>query len=168
MVDVVGVADAILDALNVPLVPEPLVTEPALAHSVAPAPEASIAVLAWLRNQGISEVSSDSHRLTFEITVESANKLLSTSFKTFRDTSSGISNVRTTQYSIPDELVKFIDFITPTTYFGVPRFIQKLPPALHTRPKHMRLFQKTKRINFVQLMIHTKPSLRIARRSSKM
>ena len=100
-----------------------------------PAPEASIAVQAWLHNQGISKISSDGHRLTFEITVKSANKLLSTSFRIYQNTDSGISNVRTTQYSVPNGLAKFIDFITPTTYFGVPKSIQKPTPSLHASPK---------------------------------
>jgi hypothetical protein len=46
LVDVVGVADAILDAPNVPLVPETFVTEPALAPSVvAPAPVQLVTVV---------------------------------------------------------------------------------------------------------------------------
>ena len=67
--------------------------------------------------------------------MKSANKLLSTSFRIYQNTDSGISNVRTTQYSVPNGLAKFIDFITPTTYFGVPKSIQKPTPSLHASPK---------------------------------
>jgi tripeptidyl-peptidase-1 len=101
----------------------------------APAPGASVAVQAWLRNQGISKIGGDGHRLTFEITVESANKLLSTSFRIFQNTGSGISRVRSTQYSILDEPAEFIDFVTPTTYFGVSKPMQRPKPFVYASSK---------------------------------
>lgn len=101
----------------------------------APDANAGIAVQAWVRNQGIKKVTSDGHRLTFETTVGNANKLLDASFRTYRQADNGITNVRTTQYSVPDELIKFIDLITPTTYFGVPKSTQQKAPSTLTRPK---------------------------------
>lgn len=114
----------------------------------APTPEANVVVQAWLRIHGISEVKSDGHRLTFGTTVESANKLLGTSFRIYQNTDSGISNIRTTSYSIPDELVEFIDFITPTTYFGLPKSRQNASKSSHVLPKRNQTAPETPTYQF--------------------
>jgi tripeptidyl-peptidase-1 len=113
----------------------------------APAAEASTAVQAWLRTQGIHKISSDGHRLTFQTTVDNADKLLDTSFKKYQNTDNGISTIRTTQYSIPDDLVKYIDVIIPTTYFGVPKTQQK-SPSTPTRSKRDKRAPKVQNYTF--------------------
>jgi tripeptidyl-peptidase-1 len=82
----------------------------------APTAEAKQAVQSWLTNAGVSKVSSDGHWVTFSSTVGKANSLLNTTFLTYQN--GGVSKVRTTQYSVPDELMEHIDLISPTTYFG--------------------------------------------------
>jgi tripeptidyl-peptidase-1 len=54
--------------------------------------------------------------VTFQTTVGTANSLLNTVFMNFEN--SGVSKIRTTQYSIPEELVDYIDLIDPTIFLG--------------------------------------------------
>jgi tripeptidyl-peptidase-1 len=51
--------------------------------------------------------------------------MLGTNFNTYTD-SAGARKIRTTEYSIPEDLVDHVDLITPTTYFGKSRIIRKL------------------------------------------
>lgn len=81
-----------------------------------PSGEANNAVLAWLKQAGVKMVYSDGTWVNFATTVAIANKLLNTQFNYYD--SEGISKLRTTQYSVPDELSQHIDLITPTTFFG--------------------------------------------------
>ncbi|KAL8840880.1 MAG: hypothetical protein Q9170_001144 [Blastenia crenularia] len=74
------------------------------------------AVLSWLKQAGVTSVNSDGHWVTFATSVGTANKLLNTQFAYY--TNDGVTKLRTTQYSVPDSLVKHIDLISPTTYFG--------------------------------------------------
>ena len=82
----------------------------------APTAEANSAVQSWLTNSGVTKVSSDGHYVTFATTVGTANTLLNTTFLTYEN--SGTQKLRTIEYSIPDDLAKHIDLVTPTTYFG--------------------------------------------------
>ncbi len=84
----------------------------------APSAATTTAVQYWLTDAGITqqELSSDGHWIYFSTTVGSANALLNTTFLTYEN--SGVSKLRTTQYSIPDSLAQHIDLIIPTTYFG--------------------------------------------------
>lgn len=87
-----------------------------VAALVQPSLEANAAVLTWLRQAGVANVRSDGQWVNFATTVGTANKLLSTQFKYYEN--SGVRKLRTTQYSVPQALTKYIDLITPTTYFG--------------------------------------------------
>ena len=87
-----------------------------LTALLKPSSEANSAVLAWLKQAGVTTVHSDGEWVNFATTVGNANKLLITQFNHYE--SDGVTKLRTTQYSIPDALQKHIDFITPTTYFG--------------------------------------------------
>jgi tripeptidyl-peptidase I len=69
-----------------------------------------------LNSAGIKEVSTDGAYVTFQTTVGTANSLLNTVFMNFEN--SGVSKIRTTQYSIPEELVDYIDLIDPTIFLG--------------------------------------------------
>ncbi|KAJ6096172.1 hypothetical protein N7486_006918 [Penicillium sp. IBT 16267x] len=68
------------------------------------------AVVAWLRAMPRGAL------LNFAGSVDSINKLLDTNFAYYKKDSS--IKLRTTEYSIPDELTKYIEVISPTTYFG--------------------------------------------------
>ncbi|KAG4443976.1 vesicle formation at the endoplasmic reticulum [Cadophora sp. M221] len=82
----------------------------------APTPEAITSVQSWLQSAGVSDVHTDSHFVTFATTVGTANSLLNTTFSNYQN--SGFSKLRTTEYSVPDHLLDYIDLISPTTYFG--------------------------------------------------
>lgn len=82
----------------------------------APSKEAESKVKAWLENSGAAKVVSDGSLVTFTTTVGNANKMLSTSFNLY--TNGETTKLRTTAYSVPDDLADAIDLISPTTYFG--------------------------------------------------
>lgn len=82
----------------------------------APSADASNAVTSWLRGAGAQNVVSDGSTVSFATTIERANSILNAKFQTY--TSNGISKVRTTQYSVPDDVAEHIELISPTTYFG--------------------------------------------------
>ena len=83
---------------------------------LAPSSEASPAVEAWLKSAGVMQINSDGEWVTFAATVGTANKLLGTQFNYYE--SDGVTKLRTTEYSLPRNVVQYIDIITPTTYFG--------------------------------------------------
>ncbi|KAL6720488.1 hypothetical protein ACLMJK_002412 [Lecanora helva] len=87
-----------------------------VAAMVQPSSEANNAVLSWLKEAGVENVHSDSTDITFSTNVGTANRLLNTTFNYY--TNEGVQKLRTMGYSIPDELAKQIDLVTPTTYFG--------------------------------------------------
>ncbi|KAJ5377270.1 uncharacterized protein N7496_004679 [Penicillium cataractarum] len=77
------------------------------------------AVLKWLKSAGISNIATDGAVVNFTSTVETANKLLNTTFAYYK---SGDSvKLRTTEYSIPSDLTDDIDVISPTVFFGKTR-----------------------------------------------
>ena len=108
----------------------------AIAAMLAPSSDASPAVLAWLGGAGVTDAYSDGANINFSTTVCTANKILSTTFNYYEN--AGIQKLRTTGYSVPDDLQTHIDLITPTTYFGktvpqnvipnVSRRVRKLVP----------------------------------------
>ncbi|KAL8789318.1 MAG: hypothetical protein Q9213_001241 [Squamulea squamosa] len=81
-----------------------------------PAADAEVAVLSWLKAAGITTTHSDGHWVSFATNVGTANKLLNTTFANYAN--EGTTKLRTTQYSVPDSLIKHIDLIFPTTFFG--------------------------------------------------
>lgn len=87
--------------------------------------EAKAAVKFWLRSAGLSSssISSNGDWITITATIGKANALLNTTFTMYE--SNGVSKLRTTQYSIPENLTQHIDLITPTTYFG--KIVANLP-----------------------------------------
>ena len=92
-----------------------------------PSSEANSAVLAWLEGAGVSNAYSDGTWVNFSTTVGTANTLLSTTFNYYEN--DGIQKLRTTSYSVPDDLADYIDLITPTTYFG--KTTAQVPGRMH-------------------------------------
>ncbi|KAF7935098.1 uncharacterized protein EAE98_003143 [Botrytis deweyae] len=82
----------------------------------APSADASSAVTSWLTSAGAQNIVSDGSTISFATTIEKANSMLNASFKSY--TSNGVTKVRTTQYSVPDDVAEHIELISPTTYFG--------------------------------------------------
>lgn len=83
----------------------------------APSNASYEAVESWLKSHQVTNYTRQAGSIWFYTTVSTANKLLSTDFKTFSDPG-GIEKLRTLQYSLPEELVGHVDLISPTTYFG--------------------------------------------------
>jgi len=96
----------------------------------APDSASAAAVTNWLTSSGVKatsvSTSKDGHWVTFVTTVGTANTLLSTTFAHYKD-SKGNVKLRTTGYSVPDELASHIDMITPTTYFGTVKAARAIP-----------------------------------------
>ncbi|KAJ6155508.1 hypothetical protein N7470_006074 [Penicillium chermesinum] len=76
-------------------------------------------VVSWLKEAGITSFARDGALLNFTGSVEKVNKLLDTQFAYYQNGDS--VKLRTTQYSIPDDLADHIDLISPTVYFGKSR-----------------------------------------------
>ena len=83
---------------------------------LAPSSDASPAVLAWLASAGIADVYEDGASIIISTTIRTANTLLKTTFNYYEN--DGVQKLRTTEYSVPDDLQNHIDLITPTIYFG--------------------------------------------------
>jgi tripeptidyl-peptidase-1 len=81
-----------------------------------PALDASDKVVKWLKDSGVSTVSSDGFWVTFRTTVSKANELLNADFVEYHN--DGVSKIRTAAYSVPMEVSQHIDLIHPTTFFG--------------------------------------------------
>jgi tripeptidyl-peptidase-1 len=87
------------------------------ANSLAkPALDASDTVVKWLKDSGVSTVTSDGFWVTFRTTIDKANELLAADFQQYQN--DGVSKIRTAQYSVPMEVSQHIDLIHPTTFFG--------------------------------------------------
>ena len=82
----------------------------------APSAKSESQVKSWLQSAGVETIESDGSLVTFTTTIATANKLLDTEFKVYTDGAS--EKLRTTEYSIPDDLAEAVDFVSPTTYFG--------------------------------------------------
>jgi tripeptidyl-peptidase-1 len=83
---------------------------------IQPSKEANDAVVNWLKSEGVSKVHSDGTWITFVAPVGIANKILAADFQRYKR--DGISKIRTTAYSVPEDLAAHIDIIHPTTFFG--------------------------------------------------
>ena len=81
-----------------------------------PSVASKTAVTSWLNKNGVTKHSSDGFFVNFATDVQTANNLLNTNFKHY--TKDGTSKLRTLSYSVPDDVAKHVDFITPTTFFG--------------------------------------------------
>lgn len=76
-------------------------------------------VMNWLHDAGVSNIDRDGALLKFTSSVDNIDRLLNTGFAYYQNGAS--KKLRTTQYSIPDELATYIDIISPTVYFGKTR-----------------------------------------------
>ncbi|KAE8355424.1 peptidase S8/S53 domain-containing protein [Aspergillus coremiiformis] len=74
------------------------------------------AVVRWLRNAGVTQITRQGGLVTFASKVGTVNQLFNTTFSYYDNGSS--RKLRTTQYSIPDHLTETIDLVAPTVFFG--------------------------------------------------
>ena len=80
---------------------------------------------AWLQHSGAENINSDGSMISFTTTVGNANKMLDTKFNAY--TNGETTKLRTTSYSVPDDLGDAIDLIAPTTYFDSTKAHRALP-----------------------------------------
>ena len=92
---------------------------------LAPPADASPAVLAWLAAAGVTDVYQDGANIIISTTIGTANTLLQTTFNYYEN--AGVRKLRTTEYSVPNDLQTHIDLITPTVYFGKTLPQMKIP-----------------------------------------
>ena len=78
----------------------------------------SKAVTSWLKSSGVTKYSTQGDSIWFQSTVAQANSMLGTTFHNYVDSTTGVTKLRTTSYSIPEDLGSHIDLISPTTFFG--------------------------------------------------
>ena len=84
---------------------------------VRPKADSHAVVTDWLQREGVTALHSDGDWVNFACAVDRANALLDADFAHYVN-EHGESKLRTTRYSIPDDLIAHIDLIHPTTYFG--------------------------------------------------
>ncbi|KAK4183364.1 subtilisin-like protein [Podospora australis] len=94
------------------------------SYTAAPRGSAD-AVVEWLEQHGIHSAQVDNDWISFTTSVDKAGALLKTRFAWFqyteRGADAGLPQLRTLEYSVPDEIARHIDIVQPTTRFGQPR-----------------------------------------------
>lgn len=88
-----------------------------LRSLLRPSQEASATAISWLQDNNVTDILDDGDYLMFRTTVGTANKLLDTQFDWYRD-EDGLQMLRTTRYSVPQDVAAHINFVQPTTRFG--------------------------------------------------
>lgn len=92
-----------------------------------PTDGAPAAVANWLRSHGVSRIHDQGPSIRFAAPVGTVNRLLNTTFAYY--SVAGTRKLRTTEYSIPDDVAPFVQLIHPTTFFGQTRS-HRMPIAL--------------------------------------
>jgi tripeptidyl-peptidase-1 len=84
-----------------------------------PTDRASDAVINWLRSYGVKHIHEEGSNINFAAPVKIMNRLLNTTFAYYNV--AGHGKLRTTEYSVPDDIAPFVHLIHPTTFFGQTR-----------------------------------------------
>ncbi|KAI9714048.1 MAG: hypothetical protein M1820_000778 [Bogoriella megaspora] len=95
--------------------------------------ESSEAVKSWLESSGVKNYVTRGDSIWFQTSVSNANSMLGTTFHNFAD-ATGTKKLRTTQYSIPQDLSAHIDLIAPTTFFGKTKAMRALQARHRSSP----------------------------------
>jgi len=88
-------------------------------NELFPPPDgACTAVTEWLRHHGVKRehILEQGSNIRFAAPVRTVNRLLNTTFA-YYDVA-GSRKLRTTEYSVPDDVARFVHLIHPTTFFG--------------------------------------------------
>lgn len=92
-----------------------------VAETFAPSQESYASVLEWLSEHGISaervKQSQSLSWLHFDATVSEAENLLNSQYFEYKHATTGQAHVACEEYSIPEDIKKHIDFVTPTVHF---------------------------------------------------
>jgi tripeptidyl-peptidase-1 len=92
-----------------------------VAETFAPSDEAVAMVFQWLSEAGITadrvKQSQGLNWVYAEVTVEEAENLLKTEYYTYKHSQTGQAHVACDDYSIPEDIQRHVEFITPTVHF---------------------------------------------------
>jgi tripeptidyl-peptidase-1 len=97
-----------------------------VAALVAPHPDTSELVSAWLEDHSIDAdavrpVLSGDWLMLSAVPISTANILLGASYEVYEHAQTGERLLRTTSYSLPSVLHGHVSTVSPTTYFGGPK-----------------------------------------------
>jgi tripeptidyl-peptidase-1 len=92
-----------------------------VAETFAPSQEAVASVLEWLADAGITgdrvKQSQGLNWIHTDVTVAEAESLLKTKYYKYTHAQSGQAHVACEVYSIPEDIQRHVDFVTPTVHF---------------------------------------------------
>jgi tripeptidyl-peptidase-1 len=92
-----------------------------VAEAFAPSQESYTSVLNWLSEHGIAaervKQSQSLSWLQFDATVSEAEDLLNTKYFEYKHAVTGQAHVACEEYSLPEDIKKHIDLVTPTVHF---------------------------------------------------
>lgn len=88
-----------------------------LRSLLKPSEAATSTAVRWLQENNVTSIRDDGDYIFLRTTVATANKLLDTQFAWYRN-SAGEHLLRTTRYSVPQDVAQHINFVQPTTRFG--------------------------------------------------
>ena len=105
-----------------------------LAEYQAPHDNAARRILGWLTENGIQDARKDGSWVRMNASVDSLRRLLHAdiSYYVYRNITAPV--LRTRSYSIPADLVEFVDFVHPLAHFMPPANSRPLPTTFKRRP----------------------------------
>ncbi|GES57512.1 tripeptidyl peptidase SED3 [Aspergillus terreus] len=85
-----------------------------------PSDDASDSILSWLQAEQVAAEAIEDHGnwITFTVPISQAESLLGTRFYEFHHQKSGSTVTRTLEYSVPEDVYRYVHLIQPTTRFG--------------------------------------------------
>ncbi|GAB1213716.1 hypothetical protein ATERTT37_002866 [Aspergillus terreus] len=85
-----------------------------------PSDDASDSILSWLQAKQVAAEAIEDHGnwITFTVQISQAESLLGTRFFEFHHQKSGSTVTRTLEYSVPEDVYRYVHLIQPTTRFG--------------------------------------------------
>jgi tripeptidyl-peptidase-1 len=92
-----------------------------LKRMLRPSSTATAAVISWLKASGVqrADIQDDGEWLNFVATIAQAESMMDTKFALYQnDNKKTLIKTRTLHYSLPKELLRYIDMIQPTTRFA--------------------------------------------------
>lgn len=92
-----------------------------VAETFAPSDEAVASVLEWLAESGITgdrvKQSQGLNWVHADVTVSEAESLLKTKYYKYTHGQTGQGHIACEDYSIPEDIQRHVDFVTPTVHF---------------------------------------------------
>jgi tripeptidyl-peptidase I len=86
----------------------------------SPSAESLKEVSTYMASFGATDVSYSSGFLRATVSIETAEKMLSTKYSTFKHSITGDVAVRCEEYSLPDHVAEHVNFVSPTVNFPQP------------------------------------------------